>query len=213
MATTKKTTTEKKTTTKKAPVKRTTKPKLEVVKEEPAQQELSVFEKMAIKFPFEQHEVKIAEDITVNVRNRIGLGEMVSLVRNAVDTCIDEDRGEVHFELVNYVTKMLICTVYCSEIVPANNEAGYLAVSGDGHMYEQIESHIDQEQLSTIWHSVRETLRAKHEMFSSAAAKVTIDMLHRLDELYELFKGIADNFDGEEAVAAVKKLGTLVGDK
>lgn len=190
-------------------MKRTTKPKLEVVKEEPAQQELSVFEKMAIKFPFEQHEVKIAEDITVNVRNRIGLGEMMALVRSVVDACVDEERGEVRFELVNYVTKMSVCAVYCSEVVPENNEIGYLAVFGDGRMYEQIEGHIDQEQLSVIWHSVRESLRAKQEMFNGAAAKVTIDMLQKINELYDMFSDIADGFDGEEAIKAVKNLSVL----
>ena len=195
-------------------MKRTTKPKLEVVKEEPAKQELSVFEKMAIKFPFEQHEVEIAEGITVNVRTRIGLGEMIALVRSIVDACVDEDRGEVHFELFGYVGKMTICAVYCNLVVPENNEIGYTATVGIGRMYGKIADYIDQEQLQDIWMSAREALAAKSEMFSSASAKITIDMLQKINELYEMISDVTENFDGEEAIKAVKALGTITaGDK
>lgn len=204
---TKKTTTEKKTTA------RTTKPKLTVVKEEQEQPELTVFEKVAIKFPFEQHEVEIADGITVNVRNRIGLGEMMALVRNIVDACVDEDRGEVHFELFDYVTKMSICAVFCNEVVPENNEIGYLAAVGAGRLYEKVAEHIDQEQLQNIWMASRDDLRSKNELFCSAAAKVTIDMLQRINELYEMISNVTENFDGEEAIKAVKNLSVLTTGK
>lgn len=172
-----------------------------------------MFEKMAIKFPFEQEEVEIAEGIKVNVRKRIGLGEMIALVHSIVDTCVNEDRGEVHFELLDYATKMSVCAVFCNEVAPENNEIGYLATVGAGRLYEKIAEHIDQDQLNNIWMSVRENMAAKQKLFCSAAAKITIDMLQKINELYEMISNVTENFDGEEAIKAVKNLSVLTTGK
>ena len=168
---------------------------------------------MAARFPFEQKEVDLGDGLVVHVRNRLGLGEMMTVVRNIVDACTDEERGEVYFELFEYVTKMTICAVYCNEIAPENNEIGYLAVCSAGGFYDKIEPYMDEEQIDTIWSTAREKLESKRDMFVGAAAKITIDMLQRLNELYDMMANVAEDFDGEEAVEAVKKLSVLTTGK
>lgn len=217
MATTKNTTaksnTTKKTTTAKKPAaKKTAKPKLEIVKDDPVK-ELSVFEKLAEKFPVYTTHVVLGDGIEVDVRNRISMGEMVLLVKQIVDLCVDEEHGEINFELYTYVTELLICAAFCGLEVPDNAEAGYLAVCKTGGMYEQIAGYIDEDQLSDIWKISGEKIKAKCDMFNSAAAKITVDMLQRINELFEMISSVTDKFDGEEAVNAVIELSKITGTK
>lgn len=211
MATTKKTTTTKSTTTKKAPAKRTTKPKLEIVKDEPVQ-EMSVFEKMAARFPVTKQEVDLGDGLKVNVRNRLTFQEMMELVQKICDTCVDEQRGEVHMQMLDYVGRLFITAVYCGIEVPGDLDAGYAAMLGKDGLYNRIAVYIEPEQLDGIWQACRFKLRAKEDMFCSAAAKISINMMQKITELYEMISGITDDFDTEEALDVLKKLNTLTGE-
>lgn len=172
-----------------------------------------MFEMMAESFPPCTNQVDLGAGMSVEVRNRLGLTEMMLLVKNIVDACVDEERGEVHTEIVDYVAKLCICSVYCNIPAPEDQEIGYAAVCGADRLYERIEPYIDGEQLINIWDSVMDRLNAKQELFASAAAKITIDMLQKVNELYEMVNSVAENFDGEEAVEAVKKLSVLATGK
>lgn len=201
MAATKNTTTKKSNSSKKSQ----SKPELNVLKND-AGGALSVFEKIAIQFIPKTTDVSICDGVTVSVRSRIGLGEMMMVVKHIVDACIDEDRGEVYFELFEYVTKMTICSVYCNETTPENNEVGYLAAVGAGRMYDVIVAYIDEDQISNIWSSARERLSAKSNMFASAAVKITVDMLQKMNALYDMMNEVSDSFVDGDMNDAIKNI-------
>lgn len=201
MATTKKTaTTTKKTTT------RTAKPKLTVVKPEEAVKQ-SVFEKMAARFPISIAAVDIGIDEPVNVRSRIGYGEAMMLMKQVIDVCVDQDRGTVSFELFDYAMKMAICSVYCDIPAPEDVEAGYAAVCGTNRMYELIAQFIDADQLDMLWGTTRAKILAQKELFNSAAAKLVIEMIQRMNELVEVISSTTSEFDAGEVSEALAKLG------
>lgn len=205
MATAKKTTT-KSTTARKTTAAKMAKPKLEIVKPVP-EKEMVLYEKMVSKFPAVSTPVDLGDGMTVNVRSRVGLQEMALMVRHIVDTCVDEERGEINFELFDYVTKLVICSVYCGIEATDNPELGYAAICGKDRLYDQIYGYIDYEQLNQIWDSAKARLKAKQEMFSGAAAKLTIDMIQRMNELTELISGAMEGFDADGMAEALKKLG------
>lgn len=224
MATAKKTTTARKTTTtRKTTVKKTAEkaPEIHELKRDSdavhneTGNDMSVFEKMAVMFAQEvtAADVDLGNGITVRVRHRIGLGEMMMAVRHIVDTCTDEEHGEVNFELFEYVLRAVVCSVYCNESLPANNEITYLATVGRNHLFDRIVEHIDHEQFDTIRSAAHQRLEAKSEMFTGAAAKVTVDMLQRINELYDILKSTTEDFSGSQAADALLKLSALVDGK
>lgn len=207
MATTKKTaSTTKKTTT------RTAKPKLTVVKPE-AEKIETVFEMVAKENAGKTTEVKLEDGTVISVRNRIGFQDMLGLVKSIVDTCTNDERGEVAWEALDYASRVLVCAAFCGAEVPADPEVGYLAVIGPDGLYEQIVGFIDGAQLGSIMASVRMKLQAKQEMYSSVAAERIKDMLNQVDDLMKLMQTAVDMVDSGEFKETVNDLQkTLLGE-
>lgn len=201
--------TTKKMANKKPVARKAIEPKEVIVPDNSAKSDLSVFEKMAVRFVPTTTEVALCDGITVSVRKRITLSELMMIVRQIVDACTDEDRGEVHFELFDYATKMAICAVYCGQVAPENNEIGYLAIVGEDRMYDLITPHIDKGQLDTIWFSSRERLNAKSNMFASAAARMTVDMLQKMNDLYDMMSSVASEIGEGNAEEAFRNIISL----
>ena len=168
--------------------------------------EPNVFEKFAENVHPKTQEVGICEGMVVSVKSRISFIEMLELVKKITDACIDEERGEVHYALFNTVAKLFITAVYCGIDVPADIETGYAAVRGQDGMYNMIEGYIDRDQLEEIWDSCEKVMRDKAAMFSSAAAQITISMVQRMNELYEMIGNMADDFNDGDMAAAVNNL-------
>lgn len=204
MATTKKTMTEKKTT-----AKRTAKPKLTVVKTE--EKPMSVFEQMSARFQPMVSDVDLGDGLTVHVVSRLPLQSVIALIKRITDVCVDEERGEVHFHMLDFTAKLFIVSAYCGIEVPEDVEVGYAATCRAGGLYELVSSHIDTDQLEMIWNSCEDIMSGKAELFNSAAAKLTIDIVQRINELYEMISNVTDHFDGEEAVEALRQFSTIAG--
>ena len=209
MATTKKTTTTKATTAKKT----TTRKKAEVVADKTVEIKENMFEKIAKQHDVHIEHVDLGDGVYVDVKNILPMNAMLELVKSIVDTCVDEDRGEIHFQMFDPVVKMYVVSAYCDIEIPDNIETVYAATCGSGRLYDSISGYIDNDQLSSIWSSCREKIYAKRDMFCSAAAKITVDMLQRINELYEMITNISEDFDGEEVADALKRLGELSGGK
>ena len=172
-----------------------------------------MFEKFAMRAIPKTEHLDLGDGIELDVRHMIGLTEMMTLTHDIVDTCVNEERGEVHFEIFDYVTKLFICAMYCNISAPQNHEVGYRAVCGVDQMYDKIAPYINADQLNNIWASAKEKIMSKRDMFNSAAAKITIDMLQRMNELYEMMSSATEGFDDEKSVNAMSEILTLCGGK
>lgn len=218
MATTKKTTetTEKKTTTRKRTTKKAVAAQsdniVELKKPEETVKERSVFELMAEKFPVKETEVETPVGM-IKVKNRISLNDMVVLVNLIVDMCTDAQTGMVKWEIYDYVTKLVICSVYCGVDVPKDLEVGYNAVCGKGGLYELVEPNIDPAQLDVIWNGTADKLRAQEDLNCSVAVGRLNQFIESVSELMEAIGNISEGFDGEEAVKALGQLSVLATGK
>ena len=196
--------TTKKTTTKKTTAKAENKPALKIV--EPVEVQETVFDKMARMFPVSIAHVELGDGIAVDVKNRIGFSDVISLVKSIVDACTNEEMGEVSFEIFDYVTKLFIVCSYCGLDVPEDPEPGYAAVCGADRMYELISDHIDNEQLNVIWASAREKLLARQDMFQSTALSQVKELLNKLGDLMTLTQEAVDVFESGELEELMKEL-------
>lgn len=218
MATTKKTTEtiEKKTTTRKRTTKKAVAAQsdhiVELKKPEEAVKERSVFELMAEKFPVKETEVETPAGM-IKIKNRISLNDMVVLVNLIVNMCTDAQTGMVKWEIYDYVTKLVICSVYCGIDVPKDLEIGYSAVCVDGGLYELVEANIDRDQLVNIWDTTADRLRAQEALNCSVAVGKLNQFLESVSALMETIGSISDGFDGEEAVKALGQLSVLATGK
>lgn len=157
--------------------------------------------------------VDLGDGIEVDVRNRLGFSEMLTVIRAITNACTDEEKGEVHFDVFDYAAKAFICSAYCGIPAPEDPETGYAAICGADRMYELIADYIDDDQLNVIWASARERLTGKRELFNTAAAEMTLNMLQKVNELYEMIGNVTEHFNGDEAIDAIRRLATLTEGK
>lgn len=209
MAATKKTneSTEKKTTAR----KRTANKAVEI-SEEKKEKTRSIFEMMSDNFPAEVVEVETPAGV-IHVRERISLNDVAALVNLIVNMCTDSETGMVKWEINEFVTRLLICSVYCGIDVPENLETGYNAVCGNGRLYDYVAHAIDLDQLNVIWDSVENRLRAQEELNCSVAVGKLNQFLESVSGLIETINSMSENFDGEEALKALGQLSAMATGK
>ena len=194
--------TTKKTTAKKNTVKQTVAPV----------EEKSIFELIAESFPNTDTTVE-TEVGQVSVKNRIGFSEMITLINMIVDMCVNEETGEIKWEMFDYVSKMAICVSYCGLRVPKNIEIGYMSVCGTHGLYEQIKEYIDQEQLNNVIDSSLDKLRAREELNNSTALGKLQELLKNVDELMKEIADASEEYSTEDAVNAMTHLAEMTGGK
>lgn len=202
MATTKKTTTTKSTTTKKATVK----------VEEPKVAEKNIFEAMAERFPAVETPVDTGAGI-VNVKNKIPMSDMLTLINLIVEMCVNGETGEVKWEVYDFAVKACIVATYCGVSIPGDLDVAYAAVCGKNGLYLQICDDIDSDQLNEIWDSVRDKLESRDALNQSIALGRLNEFLNSVESLMNTIGEMSENFDGEEAVKALGNLSVLTGGK
>ena len=167
----------------------------------------SLFDVYAAKKPVSEHTIKTeAGDVTV--RSRVSMADMMRIVSLCVEMCTDQTTGEVKWELYDYVTRLLICAVYCGVDVPSDIEAGYDAVYSGG-LYEEVTGYIENEQLDMIWASVRQKLMSRDALNASIAVGKLNALLESVQELMNAVGEAADGFDGAEALKALNVLNKM----
>lgn len=149
----------------------------------------------------------------VPVRSRIGFGDMVTLINMIVDMCVDEETGEIKWEMFDYISKMAICVSYCGLRVPKSIEIGYMSVCGANGLYEQIKEYIDNEQLNNVIDSSLDKLRAREELNNSVALGKLRELLKGVDELMNMISDASEGYSSEDAVNAMTRLVALTGGK
>lgn len=202
MATTKKSTTTKTTTAKRAAVKQ----------EEPKIAERNIFEVAAERFPIAETAVDTGAG-TVNVKNRISLTDMITLVNYIASMCMDSQTGEVKWEFFEFATRASVVAAYCGVSIPEDIDAAYAAVCGKDGLYWAICDHIDSDQLNCVWDSVRDKLESREALNQSIALGRLNDLLNSVDSLMNTIGEFSDGFSGEDVTEAMHQLRVLTGEK
>ena len=184
--------------------KKTVENKETVATKEAVAPEKNIFQKMAGIRSTRVTEVETVVG-TVSVRDRISVGEMSSLVNTIVAMCIDDRTGDVRWELVEFVTKLLVVATYCGLDVPEIDD-GYNSVMGEGGLYHAVEANIDMHQLNGVWHAVDEKLRARQEMNVATGVARLNELLDAVQGLMDEVGKMSEGFDGEQAMIALDKL-------
>jgi len=174
--------------------------------------EPSVFEKMAALRNAGSTTVETPAGM-VEVAKRISLNDMILLINLIVSMCTDQATGMVKWEIYDYITKLVICSVYCGEDVPQDLEAGYNAVCGEDGLYNHIAGAIDEEQLNNIWDSTTERLTALETLNCSTAVGKLNQFLENVQQLMEAIGEAADGFDASETEKAIGKILAFDGRK
>lgn len=178
---------------------------------EVAPEEKNIFEAISEHFDNPTVDVEICDGCTVSVKHRLSMSEMLAAIRMIADSCTDEENGIINHEVYDYATKLTICAMYCGIKAPVDSNIGYEAVVGRGRMYEKIRDHIDTWQELYIWEAAEKILESRENMYNSAAAKITIDMLGKMEGMYEMIEGMSKDFNSEESVDALNQLRTIIG--
>lgn len=207
----------KKTTTRKQPLKKVPAAKkvAEVVQEaKPVEQkELTVMEAMAErskKATVTPVETPVG---VVNVRKALGFDEMVTLVSVIVELCTDSTTGEIKWQVYDYISKLMIVSVYCNIPAPEDTEVGYAAVCGEYGLFNTIKDYIDKEQLEHIFADTRRILDARESLNESTAVAKLNDFLKNVEGLINELSGVTQNFDSKQAVEALAHLASMTGNK
>ena len=194
--------TTKKTTIKKDTSKKNTAPA----------EDKSVFDLMEKAFPVNETMVDTSVG-QINVKDRIGFGDMTTLVNTIVEMCTNDETGEIQWESFDYISKIAICMSYCGIHAPKSIEVGYAAVCGKNGLFEQIKEYLDPSQLNSIFDSTLKKLRAREELNTSTAVGKLDKFLQSVGELMKMVEDASDGYSSEEAINALNHLAALTGGK
>lgn len=142
----------------------------------------------------------------ISVKHRITFSDMLMIINTVVDMCTDADTGEVKWEMLNYASKMAVCSSYCGIMVPKNVEVSYSAVCGDDGLYELIKDHIDAEQLNNINNSIFAKLKAREELNNSTAVGKLKELLDNVDSLMKAVSDMSDGLDPDAVAGALSRI-------
>lgn len=174
--------------------------------------EKSVYERIIEALPTNEKEIETPAGM-VKVKRRIAFSDMITLVNLIVNMCTDEHTGEVKWEFYDFAVKSCVTAAYCGDAIPDNLDVVYASVCGVDGLYRSVCDAIDPDQLTNIWHIVRDKLESRDKLNQSTAVGKLNQFLESVDELMKAVGSVSENFDGNEALAALQSLGTLVGVK
>ena len=145
------------------------------------------------------------EEATITITKTLPLVDMMVFVSEVVDSVIDEDTGAYRPEMLEYMTRYCVMTMYANLTLPKDPEKAY-ALMYNTHAYDQIEEEINAVQFSDIKDTIARSISHKLAMIRSSVvqqANEYVEMMRKFTESVEpMFNGI----DGEEIANFFKRM-------
>lgn len=137
----------------------------------------------------------------LNIKHTIGFEEMVSIVSNVVESCIDTENGEYFPYLFDFSMRINVMRYYGNIEIPDDINVRYnLAYNSD--LYSHITSDINQEQLNQIIDSAK----AKIDFILNT---ITSSLSMKISDLVDSFEKILGEIGTENLQNAISLMNRI----
>lgn len=147
--------------------------------------------------------------LTVTVKNRLTITEMSALIADIVSTLIDAETGDYNPEYADLVEMMLQLKHYAGISIGKTDLSYAYRVLTETDLYQQVISHVDQEQLFDVGEAVANRVEFTKKLILSTAGHKAVELLTRMEALMATMESMSVDVGGDKMqllLDAVKEL-------
>lgn len=152
-------------------------------------------------------------DYSVNVKKYLSLSEAIAMVETVTEHCIDDETGAFHPEVIDFLIRNSVFTMYTDVELPEDIEERYDFVYRFGELYYNVVRIIDSEQFS----AVTDAIKAKIKYIANANVEALNKNVQKLMDSAAVFgDGLSKSLEGldkEELKNAINVLSGAMYDK
>ncbi len=140
-------------------------------------------------------EVRISDDITINIDRTLDLHDMIAFEKYVVSSCFDDDTNEYMPEIKDFATRCAIYEFYTDVDLPGDTEEAYKFVYSTGDILDSIMNSINRSQFNSIMESIDEKIRSIVEANISVAHEQIDEAFNLIKSMQKQFEDILGNYD------------------
>lgn len=148
------------------------------------------------------------EDVEVTIHRTLPLEDMLQFVSDAVTACVDAETGTYTPEVLPFVVRLNVLTMYANFNMPASVEKQYDMVYATD-AFEQVMQHINQKQYNDILIAINK--RIEHEcavMTSAVIAKVN-ELAKQMEDFSDATQALFSGVSGDDVSALMRNLSSI----
>ena len=174
---------------------------------------VNTFDKMAPKPAVCEIEIAVGEgeSVTVQVKKRLSLYEMLDMVKFVVETCVDAENGEYIPEAYDFAMRQAVLTHYANFTMPSNLDKRYGLVY-DSVAFDSILEVIDEWQFHAIETAINKKIEFMLSVISSTALAKVNEVIAKMGEFAEMSNEAFGSIDPKEVGEVMKGIAQLGGE-
>ena len=153
-------------------------------------------------------EVRIGDDIVLDVRYALDLKQALGLVADVVSACIDQASGEYTPEAFDLSLRVAIFSRYAGVEMPKDLNKAYQAVYNP-EVYNPVLAQIDHNQLALLADAAKQRILFMRDMLVSTAAGRMNDMIAKMENVMKDGEKVVDAVSSGEFIEAMSQLREL----
>ena len=127
---------------------------------------------------------EVFDGLTLKVKHRLSLQEMMNMISDVVETIVDLDTGAFDPEYKLIVPDVFLLHYYAGLPINKTDLSKAYRVLAETDLVSQIQAHVDAQQVAAISKAIEEKLSYYKELFvSTASQKVTI-LLNGIENIF-----------------------------
>ena len=153
----------------------------------------------------------IFDGTTIQVKYRLSLTEMNSLISDIVNTIIDMQTGEYNPEYMVLVERMLLLKHYAGIQIGKTDLGAAYRVLFETDLYTQAMQHADNSQVDEVLNAVSARVNFLKEMIIATAGHKAVELLTQMEQLMNSVENMSSDMSGEQISHLISMFGDLTG--
>lgn len=153
---------------------------------------------------------------SIEVKHTLTMNEMISFVSDVVSMCVDEDSAEYTPASYDFAIRLCVMNYYAGIPMPSGSDSavhGMLetaySVLYETDLYDRIIKNVNDDQFFAMTDAVDEHIRYMRDMLVSSAARKSMELISKMDEMMRDSKNVLDQIDSENFAKAVEHMSQL----
>ena len=154
------------------------------------------------------------DDVVMQVKRVLPLQDMLSFVREVVESCIDAETGEYLPEAYDFAIRVGVLTRYANFTMPSKLDKQYMLIYGTC-AFEQVMGLIDGAQFRDIMRAIDKKIKYMLDVMSASAVAKINEVINKFGDIAEAaekaFAG-ANPDDIKKVIQGASKLDNVEGE-
>lgn len=151
------------------------------------------------------------DGMSIQVKYRLSLAEMNTLIHEIINTLIDIQTGEYNPEYATLVKRMLLLKHYAGIQIGKTDLGSAYRVLSETDLYVQAMQHVDGSQVDEVLDAVDARVAFLKEAIIATAGHKAVEMLAQMEQLMSSVENMSSSVDAEQISQLVSMLSRLSG--